>query len=251
MSVRVLSWVLDNSEAPGNDRLVLIAIADEADDDGANAYPSIDRIARRARVNKRTTMRALERLEASGELVVDRPLVTGRGHHNRYAVVMGRPIEEVTALLDACGKGARVAPIQNGAERRATARKSAPKGAPDPQTHGPTDPEEIGPPAPAPAQVIVEGLWAWCEENGKPRPTLRANGKAGPDRAFVALRAIVQTLLDAGNDAAAIKRALTRTRAWTLDAITYELRSEEQRRPQGQRAPVLADRSRPSGVVEL
>lgn len=101
MSLKCQSWVYEHSEATGNDRLVLLAIADEADDDGTNAYPGIDRIAHKARVNKRTTMRCIERLEEAGELLVERPDVRGRGRYNTYVVLMGRngdtlsPISEV------------------------------------------------------------------------------------------------------------------------------------------------------------
>ena len=90
MSVRVTAWVLWDSPSTGNDRLVLIAIADEADDEGRNAFPSYDTIARKARIDKRTAMRSVDRLEAGGELLVKRPDRAGRGHHNRYVVVMGR-----------------------------------------------------------------------------------------------------------------------------------------------------------------
>lgn len=126
MSIRVMSWVLDESTATGNDRLVLIAIADEADDDGRNAFPSMDRIARRARINRHTAMRAIKRLEDLGELEVTRPETTGRGHHNTYRILTG--------------KGSEVAPFQEG---RGTARKSAEGRAqerPNPQTPRPTDP---------------------------------------------------------------------------------------------------------------
>lgn len=111
MSIRCQTWVYEHSEATGNDRLVLLAIADEADDDGRNAFPGIDRIGHKARVPKRTTMRCLERLEASGDLVVNRPEQRGRGHHNTYVVVMG--------------KGDNLAPIPDAEERRAKARKGA------------------------------------------------------------------------------------------------------------------------------
>ena len=113
MSLRVQSWVYEHSEATGNERLILLAIADEADDDGANAYPSIDRIALKARVNKRTTIRCLERLESTGRLVVTRPTVNGRGHHNSYVVVM---TEE---------KGDILSPSEKVTEGRVTARNGA------------------------------------------------------------------------------------------------------------------------------
>lgn len=110
MSIRCQTWVYEHSEATGNDRLVLLAIADEADDDGTNGHPGIDRISHKARVPKRTTMRCIDRLEAAGHLVVHRPAVRGRGHFNTYVVVM-HPAE----------KGATLAPEK----RREKARNGA------------------------------------------------------------------------------------------------------------------------------
>lgn len=118
MSTAVVTWVFQHSQANGNDRLVLLAIADEADDDGSNSYPSVDRISAKARVNKRTCIRAIQRLEELGELVVIRPDQRGRGHHNRYRVVTGKsdtlsneaPAEPVEAAKET---------VRIGAERRA------------------------------------------------------------------------------------------------------------------------------------
>ena len=100
MSVRVLSWVLYDSPTTGNDRLALIAIADEADDEGRNAFPSMETIALKARISKRTAIRAVERLELGGALLVKRPETRGRGRYNRYVVAMGR---DPVALAGAVG----------------------------------------------------------------------------------------------------------------------------------------------------
>lgn len=102
MSILVQAWVYQHSEARLADRLVLLAIADEADDDGGSAFPSLRRIAHKARVSVGTVSDAVRRLEASGELEVNRPERTGRGHHNSYRVVMRKgsesePFEEGNA----------------------------------------------------------------------------------------------------------------------------------------------------------
>lgn len=114
MSVRCQTWVYEHSEATGNDRLVLLAIADEADDDGTHGHPGIERISHKARVPKRTTMRCLDRLEAAGRLVVERPEVKGRGHFNTYVVVMTEG-----------QKGATLAPQPVPEKGREKARKGA------------------------------------------------------------------------------------------------------------------------------
>lgn len=78
MSVRVTSWVLEHSEegVPGR-RLVLLVLADKADHDGTNAYPSVARIAREARMSERGVRYALRALESSGR-------ISKRGTHPMY-----------------------------------------------------------------------------------------------------------------------------------------------------------------------
>lgn len=70
MSVRAISWVWEHSEAGGTDRLVLLAIADAADDRGLNAWPSVATIASKCNVSSRTVQRAIYALEELGELRV-------------------------------------------------------------------------------------------------------------------------------------------------------------------------------------
>ena len=98
MSVRATVWAFD--EAPVTDPTtlcVLLALADDADSDGGNCYPSLRRIAARARVSLSTAKRHVRSLEEAGVIVVDRPERQGRGQHNRYQLCMdvgGRPRTE-------------------------------------------------------------------------------------------------------------------------------------------------------------
>lgn len=71
------------SEAKGNDRLVLLAIADHANDEDRQAWPSIAHLAGKCRLSRSTVKRALARLALNGEL---RLVVAGDGTVNRYAV---------------------------------------------------------------------------------------------------------------------------------------------------------------------
>jgi len=67
MSVQAIAWVLD--EAPGlTARLMptLLALANEANRDGANAWPSVARIARQARKSERQVRYDLRELERIG-----------------------------------------------------------------------------------------------------------------------------------------------------------------------------------------
>lgn len=94
MSHVVVSWVLDQSKSRGADRLVLLVIAEHANDNGANAYPSLTRIAKRANMDKRTAQRSIRALVASGELKVSDS--TGPQGVHRYRVVMPRGWRDTT-----------------------------------------------------------------------------------------------------------------------------------------------------------
>lgn len=72
MSIRVMTAVFDYSQSTGSDRLVLLVIADRAHDDGTGCWRSKDSIARMARVSRTTVTESIKRLEALGELIVDR-----------------------------------------------------------------------------------------------------------------------------------------------------------------------------------
>lgn len=85
MSVRMISRVWDYSTQKGNDLLMLLAIADFADDDG-NAYPSVQRLATKCRMLQRNANKILANLRESGELEIRQ----NEGPHgtNRYRVVL-------------------------------------------------------------------------------------------------------------------------------------------------------------------
>jgi hypothetical protein len=89
MSIGCIIQVFQHSASSGNDRLVLLCIADEADDEGSNAFPSIRRIADKANCHTDTVVECIKRLEALGELEVKRPDTPGRGRFNRYRVILG------------------------------------------------------------------------------------------------------------------------------------------------------------------
>lgn len=116
MSIFVQAWVYSYSEATLADRLVLLAIADEADDDGTNAYPSQDRIAHKTRLSRSTVKRCVASLEAAGELLVTRPESTGRGRFNRYTVVMGITLGE-TPPDNPQGAENEPLPVEKGVKR--------------------------------------------------------------------------------------------------------------------------------------
>ncbi|MGY1733900.1 helix-turn-helix domain-containing protein [Geodermatophilus sp. SYSU D01045] len=86
MSVACMSWVFAHSTAAGADRLLLLAIADHAGDDGGDAWPSVPTLARKTGTSERSVQRGIARLQAGGHLVIER--CSGRGGTNLYRVVM-------------------------------------------------------------------------------------------------------------------------------------------------------------------
>ena len=82
-----MNWVWAASPTSGNERLVLLALADACSrDDGTGCWPSAATVARKANISDRTVRRVIARLEADGQLVVHRG--GGRaGATNSYTVV--------------------------------------------------------------------------------------------------------------------------------------------------------------------
>ncbi|WP_340676205.1 helix-turn-helix domain-containing protein [Paraperlucidibaca sp.] len=66
MSIKLMSSVFELSLRPA-DKLVLLALADHADDEGS-AWPSIETLAKKSSTSRRTVLRILKELEQSGLL---------------------------------------------------------------------------------------------------------------------------------------------------------------------------------------
>ncbi len=84
-----MNWVWANSPTSGNERLVLLALADACSrDDGTGCWPSAATIARKANISDRTVRRVITRLEADGHLLVHRGGARA-GSTNSYTVLTG------------------------------------------------------------------------------------------------------------------------------------------------------------------
>jgi hypothetical protein len=90
-----MNLVWKHSQHAGTGRLMLLALADYADDNGNNIYPSIAALAAKCRMSARNVNHVLLALQASGELVVQQ----NDGPHgtNRYQL----RLEPVAPLKDA------------------------------------------------------------------------------------------------------------------------------------------------------
>ncbi len=180
-----MSWVFGSSSATGNDRLILLALADEANDSGSSCYPGIPLLAKKSRVTERTAQRCLERLVDQREILIHRPERQGRGRFTRYVVLMGRRPELFDFVgedwLEGCQGDTLPGDVDKsiGGSRRVTPEvlkgdKSAVKGdrrvtpkVPDqhergiPKTHRPIDPsvdQSIQGPDPTESLALARGL---------------------------------------------------------------------------------------------
>jgi len=96
MSIKVMSWVWEQ-DLPPLDKIVLMAIADHADDDGY-AWPGMKRIAEKCSMEKRTVQRHVEKLQEQQLLKVEsRQRHDGSSSSNGYTVVMNGTKEEGVA----------------------------------------------------------------------------------------------------------------------------------------------------------
>lgn len=83
MSIKVTNWVWARSESRNGARLVMLALADRADDNGF-CWPSIDDLAERTNLSRRAVQKGIAALVEGGELKVE----NGGGRHrsNRYRI---------------------------------------------------------------------------------------------------------------------------------------------------------------------
>jgi hypothetical protein len=101
MSVRSMARVWEGSKHSGTELLMLLAIADFADDAG-RAYPSISTLAAKCRTKPRYAMVLLEALTASGELEVRKnagPIGRG-GRTNLYRIMFDQLTHQVPELVN-------------------------------------------------------------------------------------------------------------------------------------------------------
>lgn len=96
MSIEIMSKVWSNSNHKGSSLLLLLAIADNANNKG-EAYPGIDYLARKVRMSRRQTQRLVQELDQSNELAV---IWGGIGPKNVhfYTILVGKSAEEISIV---------------------------------------------------------------------------------------------------------------------------------------------------------
>jgi hypothetical protein len=140
VSNAALSWAF-NAPVHGPLKAVLVALADHADEEGGNCYPSIDRLILFSGFKERAVQYALRELVALGWISAGSK-IGGRSNPTRYTLHVDRlsPSEDCKpALL----KEARRAPLEKGARDAGKDARGAQKSAPGAQKDAPHAPEPL------------------------------------------------------------------------------------------------------------
>ena len=85
MSITLMSQVWAHSPHKGTELLMLLALADHANDDG-QCWPSLPRLAAKCRIKKRQAIKIIQKLEADGTLQIERG--QGRGNVSIYTLLL-------------------------------------------------------------------------------------------------------------------------------------------------------------------
>lgn len=83
MSLNAIRWAWQQN-ANGLTKLVLLALANEADEHGTKCYPSIRYLAEKCGISPSSVQSAIKELEQGKLIVVMRPKRRGPGHFNSY-----------------------------------------------------------------------------------------------------------------------------------------------------------------------
>jgi len=82
MSIKLMTKVWENGPEDRTEAMVLLALADRANDDGSSCFPSIAEVSQRSRLSRRGTQKAIRRLDEKGYLTVHEN--AGPGGTNNY-----------------------------------------------------------------------------------------------------------------------------------------------------------------------
>lgn len=86
MSIKVMSMVFDRYPSGGMERLLALAMADHASDDGRRIWPSVDELARKTMQSRSSVQRQIRRMVATGWLIQVRTATGRPGITNEYRI---------------------------------------------------------------------------------------------------------------------------------------------------------------------
>lgn len=127
MSVKAMGWVWDLEDLNTGQAMVLLILADMANDRGYYCWPGQEELARKARMTVRNVRRHLAFLEEQGLVLVERRSSTGGRKSNQYFLNVGMDWHLVSAgqmqpdNLSPCGADLETTPVDNSHSRRSDA----------------------------------------------------------------------------------------------------------------------------------
>lgn len=86
MSIKVMSMVFDRYPSGGMERLLALAMADHASDDGTRIWPSVDELARKTMQSRSSVQRQIRRMVETGWLIQVRSATGRPGVTNEYRI---------------------------------------------------------------------------------------------------------------------------------------------------------------------
>ena len=135
MSVRMISEVLDRYPGSGAEKLLAVALADHAYDDGTHIFPSVARLAVKSSQSARSVQYHLRRMQQMGWLILTNEGDGGRGRCSEYRIDPGwidgayiAPFKSVPKTEDEqpiVEKGATSAPFSSEKRVQTSALKGA------------------------------------------------------------------------------------------------------------------------------
>ena len=88
MSIRRILAALETTDLPANEKLLLILLADHADDETGKCWPSQNYIARRSGLTRATINRTMKRLEGKGLIRIQHRFREDGGNRSNTYIVM-------------------------------------------------------------------------------------------------------------------------------------------------------------------
>ncbi len=97
MSIKVMTRVWEHSKQKASNLLLLIALADNANDEGI-CWPGLEYLHKKIRMSRRQTQRLIDKLETCGEIYTNQG-GSGRGDRTRYLVTSGLNVAQIRHAL--------------------------------------------------------------------------------------------------------------------------------------------------------
>jgi hypothetical protein len=111
MSIKVMTRVWESSQTAGSQLILLLAIADNANDYGI-AWPGVEHLSKKIRMSAQSVMRLTVEIETCYPYELNVHRDRGRGRVNRYCVTTGLTDDERAEAIDRfiewCGKGNKI-----------------------------------------------------------------------------------------------------------------------------------------------